>query len=218
MEELIIKIKNDSPSANLTIINNGLEKKKNISTEDLTSHLVSDYKLNTGLLPTGTRYFSGAKSNYNISIELPAKIRSMKVYSSGSRKKEVMEIPFPVCSFNFNIQNYELRDTRIFSMKHPLQTEKDAMYCFPFGNVYGDGRVCWGSVKLSKVSKPMELVSIITLFLGSEFNGDLANNFNTKDKVGNFWELIAHLKDKTEFSLDFLRATNMNLNNIFQER
>lgn len=216
MGEVIFKISDNSPSVSMTITNDkNITKQKTVAIEDLKALLVSDYKLATGLLPAGTRYYKGAAAQYSIMIELPAKVRDMTLSTynaSGSKRvNEIIQVPYPTCLFYFSIRANKIVDLRLNSLKYPLQSETDALYCFPFSNVYNDGRICWGSVGLPNVSKPIELIGIINLFLGSQFNGDLAGtNFLAPKgtEIFDFWTLIKHVKTLQEFPAEILKATS----------
>lgn len=222
MGSLNIKITDDNPNAIVsTRDKDNLEKFKSVPIDELISGLISDHKLSTGLLPNGTRLFSGGGNNYNIHIEMPAKIRDMKIFrlnSDGSKKiHETIQIPYPTCTFSFCVIDKKIHDIRIFSTKHPIQSESDTMFMFPFSNVYADGRVCWGGVKLPGIKTPMELIDVINMFLSSDFNGDLVGtNFVTpKDyNIVDFWTFIKYVQGKKEFPSEILRATGMNFKRI----
>ncbi|MFA5048330.1 MAG: hypothetical protein WC516_04905 [Patescibacteria group bacterium] len=226
MCELIIKIPEDSPNANLTIVDpNGLIRKKSVDIEDLVATLVSDYKLATGLMPLGTRFYKGSNVNFSMAVEVPAKIRDLTLskYNSAGTKRinEVIQVPYPTCLFYFSIKDGKIYDLRINALKYPLQSENDGLFCFPFSNVYNDGRVCWGGVSLPKISKPMDLVSVINLFLGSQFNGDLAgSNFVAPKGVDifDFWTLISHVKTLQEFPIEMLRSNGLTFKQIVKEK
>lgn len=225
MSEVIIKIPEESLNASMTIIGkDGISKQKSIAIEDLVANLVSDYKLSTGLLPFGARYFKGSAADYTVAVEIPAKVRDMTIfrYNAAGTKKidEVIQIAYPVCLFYFVIKSYKIHDIRVFALKYPLQTDNDTLFCFPFSNVYGDGRVCWGKVVLPKVSKPMELVGVINLFLSSQFNGDLSgHNFvSPKDKdIYDFWGVINYLKGMEEYPTDTLYASTFKFKTLCKD-
>lgn len=226
MGELIIKIADGSPNANLTFIeNSGLVKQKSTEINTLISGLVADYELTTGLMPLGTRFYRGSSANFGLVVEIPAKVRDMTLskYNSAGTKRinEVIQVPYPTCIFYFNIKDGKVWDIRLHSLKYPIQTENDPLFCFPFSNVYQDGRICWGGVALPKISKPMDLVSIINLFLGSQFNGDLAgsNFMSPKDKeIRDFWSLVSYVKPLQDFPMEILRPTGSTFKHILREK
>ena len=225
MSKIVIEIPEDSLNASLTIVGeNNLIKKKSIAIEDLVSNLVSDYKLSTGLMPFGTRFFRGSSACYNLAVEIPAKVRDMTLskYNAAGTKKiaEIIQIAYPTCLFYFTIKNSKIIELRLFALKYPIQTDNDTMFCFPFSNVYKDGRICWGSVALPKIAKPMELVSVINLFLASQFNGDLAGgNFSSpKDKdIYDFWSVINYLKGMQEYPVETLVASSFKFKTLCKE-
>jgi hypothetical protein len=225
MDELIIKIPDNSPNANVTIIKNNISKQKSISIEDLVSNLMSNYKLATGLMPPGTRYYKGSANDYTVCIETANKVRDFSVErwnASGTKKiKEKIQIAYPLCLFVFRVVSNKLHVTKLFSLKYPLQTEQDALYMFPFSNVYcNDGRICWGHIVPPKVNKVMQLCDVINLFFSGEYNGDLAgNNFMPpkNESFYDFWSLLKFLEGKKEYSTEWLKANGSQLRSILSE-
>ena len=223
MGEVTFRITDEEPSVKVTMVNDKITTQKNIHLDDLITELVSDYKISTGLLPQGTRMYKGAGSEYIACVEIAAKVRDFTIsrYKDGNKlTDEIIQIPYPTCLFIFSIHNKIAVEIKLFALKHPLQTEKDKLYCFPFSNVYQDGRICWGQAGVSfKVKKPMEMVGIINQFLGSKFNGDIAQNNVTLTKdcgFTDFWGLIRAVTGKSEFPLEFLKETNQKLKNILE--
>ena len=65
-------------------------------------------------------------------------------------------------------------DTRLFATRGPLLRESDQLYRFPFGNIYSDGRVCWGRVEYKTGIKSLaQAASLLETFLFHTMNTDL---------------------------------------------
>ena len=224
MSEVTFRITDTNPSVKVTMVDENITTQKNIHLEELITELVSNYKISTDLLPQGTRLYKGAGSDYVACVEIAAKVRDFTIskYKDGNKlTDEVIQIPYPTCLFIFFIQNKKVYELKLFALKHPLQTiGKDKLYWFPFSNVYQDGRICWGNAGVSlKVNKPMEMVGIINQFLGSTFNGDVAQNnvkFTKDCGFSDFWGLVKALTGKPEFPLELLKETNQELKNILE--
>ena len=224
MAELNIKISDSSSNAIITYKSNNskIENTKSVLIEELISGLLADHSISTGILPNGTKMFSGTSNNYRILIETPPKVRKMKILklnSDGTKKiKEVIEVPYPICLFDFSIKDCGIYDVRIYSLKNTLQKMDDNIYCFPFSNVYTDGRVCWGGVKLPIINNPIELIGVINTFIESEFKGDLAGtNFLNKvedTEILDFWMLIKFLTNKNSFPVEVLKKNGYKLNRL----
>jgi len=220
--DLLIKIPNGSSEAKISLINeDGISQHKNITINDLISKLTASFKFSTGLLPNNTRFYSGSSTDYIIGIESPAGVRRFLKASRTNKKPEALNIPFPNCLFIFNIKNSKIRWSKLYSLKRPAYVETDAMYRFPFGNTYSDGRICWGNNKLKIVSSPIKLMEHIAMFYDAPFNGDLFDsetiNYPTNSKnVNDFWSLLVYLDGKKIFPYEILKEMNIKLKSIMR--
>jgi len=219
--ELIIKLPAQSPHAHVTIIEqDGMHRQKDVSVEDLVSHLAQNHQFSTGLLPQGTRVYRGTRNDYTIAVELPAKVRPIRYtrYNDRDRRTtDTAQIPFPVCLFVFSVRSNTIRRTNMFCARNPIQRLEDRLCFFPFGNVYGDGNICWGSAHLPNISTPMELVGVINIFLDSNYNGDLFERSHYRQpsrleegepEPADFWSLVRYLNGKPEFPAEMLRSND----------
>ena len=76
--------------------------------------------------------------------------------------------------------NYEMNlgDVRIAAYNTLLTgNNNDMLYRMPFGNVYNDGRICWGFNRFPKEHTFRSAgVGLVDLFFGSVFNGHITNS------------------------------------------
>jgi hypothetical protein len=190
VSDLIIRINPNNPEATVTINKDGVTSQKTVSIDDLTASLGAK-QVNTGILPKGTRYYAGGGSNFTICIETAPRVRNMlfdyyskRTMALDNGKKydpENKVIPFPTCLFKFNVKGGRIGQTKVATVKQTLNTENDIIYRFPFGNTFRDGRICWGNNTLPKISKPLDVVSVMALYFDAPFNGDLLDNTTIKE-------------------------------------
>lgn len=83
----------------------------------------------------------------------------------------------------------------------PLSISTNNVKCavFPFGNVYEDGHICWGSVSEVSTIEPVNSHKLFGLFFNSGFNGDLYRGWEV-----DYYTFISKHPDK---------YTKVNLNN-----
>jgi hypothetical protein len=122
-----------------------------------------------------------------------------------SYEPDTMPIPFPACLFVFVVKGGCIRASKVAVVKQTLNTINDRVYRFPFGNTFGDARICWGYNELPKFEKPMDAISLMALFFDAPFNGDLLdtrtmNGFQDgKKHITDTFALIKHIKGKEKF-------------------
>ena len=81
-------------------------------------------------------------------------------------------IPFPTLVFQIRVEQKKVVKTRVFSAMDTVPTKNSVLYHFPFGNVYYDGKICWGGNRLPEYEWPSD-VNIPALFLSAPTNNDL---------------------------------------------
>jgi len=230
---LTIKLENNSQDALVIMEQNGVKTQKTISIEDLASRLASTHKLSTGILPKGTRYYSGSALNYIIGIEVASRKRMFMADFYNRRelaeakglkyKPNNIEVCFPPTLFIFNVKNLKLSDTKVFALKQTLVKEDDMLYRFPFGNTYADGRICWGNNKIPSIKNPFCLIEVMSLFLDSPFNGDLVDGITLKSfkfgdkQINDYWAFVKYLPDMEKFPEEALCYTNSKFNATVKE-
>jgi hypothetical protein len=196
--EMIIRLPENSADAYVSIRNGKTISKKIVSVPNLISSLAKEQRISTGLMPRGTRVYSGSGNNYIIVVEVPAGIRPINYNTKN------LIIPHPSYLFFFKVVNSSVVDVRILALGGPITSLKNVLYRFPFGNTYGDGRICWGSVRLPKIENPINLISIISMFLDSKFNGDLSGGCYNHKESFYLEDFLKFLDNKETFPIDTL--------------
>lgn len=220
VKDLIIRINPDNSEATVTINKDGITFQKTVSIDDLTTSLGAK-QVNTGVLPKGTRYYAGGGTNFTICVETAPRVRNM-LFDYYSKRMSALDngkkynpenkiIPFPTCLFKFYVKGGRLSGTKVATVKQTLNTENDTVYRFPFGNTFRDGRVCWGNNVLPKISKPLDVISVMALFFDAPFNGDLLDHTTIKEFKGDdgkiiyeVMALIKHLEKRERFPEEIL--------------
>jgi len=143
---------------------------------DLGTVLSKQGKLDTGILPPATRYFSRGSGAVTMVLEVRPHVRPITTTNGG----EMAVVPFPALLFKLVLAEnasaaYDVRSVRVVAYKDPALTPGSQLYRFPYGNVYDDGRICWGSIGVPQVKEIVNASAICELFLTSMFNGHLGN-------------------------------------------
>ncbi len=194
---------------------------KTIAVADLIAELSRDLEITTGVLPGGTRFYSGTKSVYRIGIQVPAKVRTadFTLHDVGPKR---ITVPFPEMLFVFSIREKRISDSTLFACIPPIGRAHDRLYFFPFGNVWEDGRICWGSVHQPQIEEPIVLDTMVTRFFSSAFSGHLVHGssmFNPPEEgIVNLRTLLEHLSGQEHFPDRILKASNTTLGSAMSER
>ena len=220
-KDFIIKMREGEGNAKITVVKKGIVLHKTVDVSELIENLTKSHKISTGILPRNTRFFSGTKINYTIGMETLPRVRDFGVFSrvraEENKKQKVMKIPFPPCLFIFSVKNGKLSHTEVHALSRKISTENEMLYYFPFGNTYQDGKVCWGTAYPPSVKIPMNLISAVSTFFDSAFNGDLVSSYSWKQKgtlTSDFWSLIKFLDGKESFPQNMLNPTNKILKKV----
>lgn len=189
---------------------------KNISYQDfvelLSESRVSDGNMKRiGALPIGfvDGGYESVTSTYEAIMHLPAEVRPMKYYD------KVYLIPFPDLVFYLKAHKGNVTTSKVFAMQDGDVTEKSPLFRYPFGNVYADGRICWGRNfdSIPKVHCLKDFEKAVTLFFGATTNNDLYKSPKI-EKEGvlvdmNQTEFIQLLEGKDVFPVEFLNPSQV---------
>ena len=218
VNKLNIEIVHGSPRIKIETHNNGKASVKHTTADSFAAAIAQNINFNTGVLPKGTRYFSGTVNNYKILIETAPMTKVLNLHSNARYDNEKGYkghheiVPFPHLLFHLAIVNGSITSSNTFALKKSLNTLQDRMYMFPYGNVYHNGNVCWGSaLKNIKINTPMDTLKLIARFLDSQYNADLFDTHcvlrNKLEGFGenfNFWRFVEYMKDKKIFPVEAL--------------
>ena len=79
------------------------------------------------------------KLKADIVTVLPASMQMMQYENTQ------YDVCVPSLVFSFHVDKGRLEKTRVFVLKDEKPTKDSVLYRYPFGSVYDDGKVCWGS-------------------------------------------------------------------------
>lgn len=137
---------------------------------------------------------------------IPAKKQPLNLY--GNRNI----IPFPSLLFEFAVENDYCTRPVVYAVKEDTIDELTELYHYPFGNVYSDGRICFGSNNLKDIKEPADCLKLISLFFGCETNNDLWDIKQNVSKKGSFVltqaGLVEYIKTQDKYPADLLESHN----------
>lgn len=189
---------------------------KTIATDDLIAALAKGFQITTGILPSGTKFYAGTRTQYRLGVEVPGKRRTAS-FSLRGRDPFDIEIPFPDMLFVFEVSSGQLTSSRAFAVRPPLGLPQDRLYLFPYGNVAMGGGVCWGSAASGRIQSAIMLDAAVNKFYSSVFSGHYVwgtNTFNAPEGVGDLHELLQHVKDLDDFPSSYLKPDTLVLNDV----
>lgn len=156
-----------------------------------------------GKIPFG--YYDGAIGMCNsklcadIVTVLPASMQMMQYENTR------YDVCVPSLVFSFHVNKGRLEKTRVFTIKDENPTENSVLYRYPYGNVYDDGRVCWGSNALPDILEIKRLEMVMTLFIQSPCNSDLYRSEKCIGKKDvSLRELFEQLRNVQSFPEEYL--------------
>ena len=150
-----------------------------------------------GRLPQG--YYDGALSpaenTFMMAVSIPAAVRPVQYFDT------VYVVPFPALMFIFCIATGRINVSKVVALDTDVPQENSIVYHYPFGNVYNDGKICWGNIALPGISNPLELPKAISGFFASETNNDLYEVVDGRQQR----QLLEELSNADAFPKRYLR-------------
>ena len=150
-----------------------------------------------GRLPQG--YYDGALSpaenTFKMAVSIPAAVRPVQYFDT------VYVVPFPALMFIFCIATGRINVSKVVALDTDVPQENSIVYHYPFGNVYNDGKICWGNIALPGISNPLELPKAISGFFASETNNDLYEVVDGRQQR----QLLEELSNADAFPKRYLR-------------
>lgn len=128
------------------------------------------------------------------------------------------QVIFPDLLFLFQVRGGKVSASFCFALKSMDQEEIGPMsrLChYPFGNVYDNGKICWGNTLLPNLDSMKDTESLIQAFFDAETNNDLYQNRimehpEFKEQSG----LLEALKEMDTFPKEWLIETGKNLSSL----
>lgn len=157
-----------------------------------------------GEIPYG--YYKGAInpcdiSTFQVAIIMPAEKRVLNYF------EDEHIVPFPELLFLFRAEGGRIISSKLYSI---IQSRGQKMIAaYPFGNVFDNGNICWGTNRLPEVSNMKEVEQILSLFFAAVTNDHLysaGSNVIKKEEFYNQRGLILALKKKQKFPVGWLKS------------
>lgn len=125
---------------------------------------------------------------------LPSERRVM--YYQTTENPYLFEFPALIFYMETRKDKMDTSMMRIYAVKEKTLSEIGSdtkLYHYPFGNVYAEGRICWGSTQLPEIKSFNDFKKVILTFFGGVTNDDL---FRT---LGRFHKKITCQRELLEF-------------------
>jgi len=217
---------NEEPAfsyAELNLTENGVRVKfeneagrttyKTLGLESIARIFNKDQVFDSGFLPLYGSNYIGVKRVIRIGDKQIYLLESCPMNRDTDYKREtIKKVRYPglimavICRSNVD-QSVSVTDSRIFATTGPIMRESDALYDFPFGNVYSGNRgsICWGSYSniLHSADTVPKACSLLTTFLDAQMNSDLYQPFIGKGLE----DLLQDLSEAKNFPYDGLKKS-----------
>lgn len=147
--------------------------------------------------------------NFFVSVLVPGQLRPTSYMDSDSERL----IPFPNLIFTFRVNRRAMYMSRCFAVKEKRArnvTDETELYAFPYGNVYDDGHICWGTTGIERVIREKGIEGIeyaIETFFNATMNNDLYQKEYTTKKVS-LEQLLYEMAEKDTFPSSILVKKN----------
>ncbi len=155
--------------------------------------------VDSGRLPGNTHRYIQLGSKRKLYLWYPAQIKRFQI----SPKTEAQRYPIPPVLIKLVFEDEKLYSTYLWATDSSfLRLHNPPLYYFPYGNVYSDGRLCWGSVKYRSDYSPSSVDYNMSLIFTSSYNDDLGRNvgsFGYGHRDSTSLDHLKNLKDKGIF-------------------
>lgn len=172
MKKAIIEI--SAEGYYMTLKDGAQESTKAIEYDDLTEMFSRNF-IETPILPAGTIYYAKKDGSEVILFQDSPKIRQVLQSSYGTSRHT---IPTPNTIFGLGFRNSVLTTSLVGTTVMPAFSLETTLKDYPFGNIYNDGRVCWGSAEIGHIDSIVQVNDVISEFYNASFNGDLFRSPN----------------------------------------
>lgn len=128
------------------------------------------------------------------------------------------QVIFPDLLFLFQVRGGNVSSSFCFALKSMDQEGigPNSRLChYPFGNVYDDGKICWGNTLLPSLDSMKDTESLIQAFFDAETNNDLyQNRIMEHPEFTEQSGLLEALKEMDTFPKEWLIETGKNLSGL----
>ena len=130
-------------------------------------------------------------------------------------------VPFPRLCFMLEVQKGKPVKTEIFALRAGRVSDKSPLYHYPFGNVYGDGHICWGGNSLpTDITSVSDGLKLVSLFMSAPTNNDLwQRSFVKVEKLGReplLSKIYSFLDGKKSFPESALASAGKTVGDLFK--
>lgn len=218
-----IKVVIDEKNIKVSYKERGKVVSKNVAPEDFIAAIQEDMVLRTGIISRGVREYLVSGPTTVITLETPPRTRKIVYQKRNINVEHKYNIPFPGLVFIFKIVSNKLNNAWVYATKEPLLRKSVELFLFPYGNVYGDGRICWGdeSFLAADTYTATNVSSIVTRFIQAPFNDDLDDNlFKANKEIKTSQQLMQLLDNTIVFPDKVLKAVSSyesKINSLFSD-
>lgn len=220
-----MKVDIGSDYTEVSINQNGIRKSKLVSLSDLLDELSAYRTTNYGMLPRSTRFIESAGNHIVLGLEFGPQKRNLSF--RGEEGPETVE----GCNVPGGMMFVKLRrdaggsltmvNSSIYAFKgNRISFPNDRLYGLPFPNVYDNGRICWGAVRVGEITALLAVEGFISSFFTNNFNSDLFGYAKFDESYegprGNFRKFFHYIAEH-DFDDDWLVSSDYNVDQVVAE-
>lgn len=171
-----------------------------------------------GLFPPGTLsvHETNDERTFNILLHVPAKKRMIFFYDSRTNQLTSQNVALPNLVFFIRVVN-GVAGGSLFATDTAHIKADTKLYLYPLGNVFGDGKVCMGSIVVENVACFTDAMRFVEAFFASETNNDLYTQSRTTLHMSSQQSLLNFLSEQETFSNSWLVETSMTISDLERE-
>lgn len=205
----------------------GKKINKFIDKDTLINLLADQQGMSTPLLPLGVRRFSITEEGCTLMYETPIVYRNFTFVNRDQKEMFNDKIWWPRMIFILEFAKVPegwkfITNTRVAAMNNPLVSIDQELYYPPFGNIYPDHRICWGSTfslnaDILNIPDLSLATRFIEMYFNSKFNTDLGIRFNKIPQIGRqsrAEDVYRYLNENDTFNNDLLQKSSKTIKSI----
>jgi len=206
----------------VSMLHNGVMRSKMVNLSDLLDELSIYRSTNFGLLPKSVRINESSADTQVIGLEFEPRKRDLK-YRSGGEEIVIKDCNVPGGMMFVKLQRgaggvLQHVNSFIYAISGKrISFGDDRLYKMPFPNVYDDGRICWGMVRIGDITSLSATEGMVSSFFSNNFNSDLfyggSLNHNYDGPRDNFVSYFKYIA-ANDFQPEWLEPTQFSVNQI----